>query len=329
MKRGFLNNTKARAKISGGDSEAPKKKTESGSTSGPSYYKAKYGVVEHAGLPEGYKLADLDVKELDPHRDPRTLPENLFLVTSLPIPLEAPAAAGTDRATACMLQSTTKAQILSTPGFPRPVPRPPAVRHRIGPAPGMDLGAFSTARIQRGEVILSERALLIAPGHLFGDDDYPSSFSEAQIQQAILVQAEQYLKVAFDRMDPEDKTAYMALANSHLQDGSGPILGIMRTNGVGAGPLTRPGTPPMPYSAVCKEISRLNHSCCPNTTALFDMPSFSFRLFALRDIASGEELTYPYIDVTAPAAERQKALEPYGFRCTCPACRDPTSDARR
>lgn len=71
-------------------------------------------------------------------------------------------------------------------------------------------------------------------------------------------------------------------------------------------------------------------SCSPNTATMFDMASFSFRLYAVRDIADGEELTYSYLDITAPAAFRQKTLEPYGFRCTCRACRDPhTSDARR
>jgi hypothetical protein len=44
----------------------------------------------------------------------------------------------------------------------------------------------------------------------------------------------------------------------------------------------------------------------------------------------GEELTFQYIDVMPTAAERNKALKPYAFVCTCPSCTDATaSNARR
>ncbi|KAF7351083.1 SET domain-containing protein [Mycena sanguinolenta] len=60
------------------------------------------------------------------------------------------------------------------------------------------------------------------------------------------------------------------------------------------------------------------------------MPSFSYRLYAVRDIAEGEELTYQYTDAVQSAAKRQTELKPYDFVCTCPACKDPSkSDPRR
>lgn len=68
----------------------------------------------------------------------------------------------------------------------------------------------------------------------------------------------------------------------------------------------------------------------PNVAHFWDKPSFSLQFRALRYIKAGEELTVTYCDFTAPAAERQKTLEPYGFRCTCVACQNPTvSDLRR
>jgi hypothetical protein len=60
------------------------------------------------------------------------------------------------------------------------------------------------------------------------------------------------------------------------------------------------------------------------------LPSFSYRLYAVRNIAAGEELTFQYIDVEPAAALRNEALKPYAVSCTCPACEDaPASDARR
>jgi len=42
---------------------------------------------------------------------------------------------------------------------------------------------------------------------------------------------EERLDIASKRMTDENRKAFMALANSHTEDGSGPILGIIRTNG--------------------------------------------------------------------------------------------------
>jgi hypothetical protein len=141
----------------------------------------------------------------------------------------------------------------------------------------------------------------------------------------------------------------MALANSHKEDGSGPIVGITRTNGLGISGL-RPGVDDGTnmYVAILKDISRLNHrqvhkqlwsdpgadgldiSCSANTSPHFDLASFSHRLYAVRDIAAGEELTFQYAEVVCSAAARNEALKPYDFVCTCPACMDaPASDARR
>ncbi|KAJ7575641.1 hypothetical protein C8J56DRAFT_1063242 [Mycena floridula] len=52
----------------------------------------------------------------------------------------------------------------------------------------------------------------------------------------------------------------------------------------------------------------------------------------LRDVGLGEEVTYCYCSgvISSPAAVRQKALEPYDFRCTYEACFHPeVSDPRR
>ncbi|KAJ7898809.1 hypothetical protein B0H14DRAFT_3852944 [Mycena olivaceomarginata] len=65
-------------------------------------------------------------------------------------------------------------------------------------------------------------------------------------------------------------------------------------------------------------------------TARFDITSFSFQLFAVRDIEAEEELTISYVATTDTTKERQTNLESYGFQCSCAACLAPSeSDATR
>ena len=71
------------------------------------------------------------------------------------------------------------------------------------------------------------------------------------------------------------------------------------------------------------------YSCGPNTGRVFDVKSFSMKLYAQRDIKEGEELTAAYCSLLSTTAQRRKALELYGFTCCCPHCIDPESDARR
>jgi hypothetical protein len=70
-------------------------------------------------------------------------------------------------------------------------------------------------------------------------------------------------------------------------------------------------------------------SCSPNTGMRFDMLSFSYQLFAVRDITEGEELTTQYTYLEYSAATRRKDLRRY-FHCTCSSCTDAVaSDPRR
>lgn len=62
-------------------------------------------------------------------------------------------------------------------------------------------------------------------------------------------------------------------------------------------------------------------SCISNIKPSFDFASFSLKIYAWGRIKKGDELVWSYIGYgSAPAAERQKALSPYGFRCKCRLC---------
>jgi hypothetical protein len=190
----------------------------------------------------------------------------------------------------------------------------PAFRIKATPGKGTGTGLFSTRAIKMGGLILSERPLFVAARVPYTPD------------------VEKYFQLSVSRMHPDAKSAFMALASSLEKDGSGPIIGIVRRHG-----LTLDGLPSgsklknildslhsggkaknETYRAICKIISRLSHryaclvwintvadilhSNSPNTEPRFDLRSFSYRLFAVRDIAAGEELTSTdtYLDCLEP-----------------------------
>jgi len=128
-------------------------------------------------------------------------------------------------------------------------------------------------------------------------------------------------------MHPDRRKRFTSLLNIH--DPSMPLYGICQTNGFGIGlddwPMAEWYEAEFRYIAVGDLVSRINHSCCPNVSNKFYVPAFAFEVFAVRDIPAGEEITTTYVDVFAPAAERQDQLEEYGFQCTCPACADPAA----
>ncbi|KAK7061309.1 ER lumen protein-retaining receptor [Favolaschia claudopus] len=232
--------------------------------------------------------------------------------------------------TECIFHEGSKEVIMAIPNFPRPMIHPKKVLFRMGPASGKGQGLFSKQAIKMGDLIFSERPLMLCTRVAPSGFTDPSYTREMIIQQG-LIQLEQCYQIAFNRLRPADRAEFMSLTNCHTEDGSGPLVGRVRTNGLGISGL-RPGVEGTlgRYSSVNKYISRLNHSCCANTYPLWDLNSFSFRVYASRDIAEGEELTFQYIGVLENTAGRQESLKPYSLVCTCPACTDPAaSDPRR
>ncbi|KAF7295989.1 ER lumen protein-retaining receptor [Mycena kentingensis (nom. inval.)] len=232
--------------------------------------------------------------------------------------------------TECLFKNGVSEMLYKIPNFPHPLPRLPSAKpaFRLAESPGRGLGLFSTRVLKQGDAILVERPLLITPAA------YPSStpnhYTLAQHFQHTLNEFERGVERVMEGMEPKHKKALMALYNSHTDDGSGPLVGRIRTNGIGVSELT-PGKDDAAsiHSATCELLSRLNHSCSPNTQPKFDLESFSFTLYAVRDIPEGDELTFQYIEAPKTTAERNKSLRPYGFQCSCSACNDPTSDTRR
>ena len=160
--------------------------------------------------------------------------DNAIIFTTLP-----PVKLGTtlddepDNWMECVLAGHIKCQILSTLGFLHPIEKTAGrkVYHHVEPSPFGGLGVFATHPVHTGDLIIAERPLLILPcGFEMTTRPGSKGLSEEEIIQVTMHKEEEHLGVAVKRMTGENWKVFMALANSHTEDGSGPILGIVHTN---------------------------------------------------------------------------------------------------
>ncbi|KAF9036935.1 hypothetical protein BDZ89DRAFT_1129974 [Hymenopellis radicata] len=196
-------------------------------------------------------------------------------------------------------------------------------------------------KIIQGELILSERALVVVPlcmPPMVHPEDFELVKDLSPEDQLFLYfqSAEMQLQTLLDRKTDEEREAYTSLHGCDVwKDGSGPLNDILRTNCFAIESLRKEGDNGAPgtfgtFTGVFLQLSRINHSCGPNASRRFHMPSFSMRLYAYRDIAQGEEITISYHErVWECAVSRQQDLDSYGFRCSCPSCANAAESDRR
>ena len=91
------------------------------------------------------------------------------------------------------------------------------------------------------------------------------------------------------------------------------------------------GNDPRSPTGMLPILSRINHSCCPNTEFHWDSGLSEEHLRATRDIREGEELLDCYLDLNLPGRltrdQRRNILRGgYGFWCDCQFCDKPQSE---
>lgn len=171
----------------------------------------------------------------------------------------------------------------------------------------MGKGAFATRIFHRGDLILAEKPIILLPE----SDDLKEGF------RAILS--------AVERLSPSDLVQFLSLHNSYNAPGGNLFIGIYRTNVLPGG--------------FCVDASRFNHSCSPNARYSWHPDSGRLRIFALTDIAIGEEIRVSYLasrNVYGSTRDerRRRCFAKFNFECLCPACSLggaalEASDARR
>ncbi|KZV71486.1 SET domain-containing protein [Peniophora sp. CONT] len=231
----------------------------------------------------------------------------------------------------CLLTPWMRDKITATPGWPQPIIHPPSLRYEIRRASGnRGLGVFATADIEAGALILAERPLLVNTSWTAAGIREPHLPYEKQVANAMRFSEEQAESI-FSRMSPENQKKYRSLSGS---DGFSPLTGIVRANawGIPVGTIDPEGvrfgvSSGTGYSTVGELSSRFNHSCQPDVKYSFNLPSFSMEFHAVRPIAKGEEMTVSYSGLGLGIELRKSRLKPYGFTCTCAACKGgPSAD---
>lgn len=206
--------------------------------------------------------------------------ENLTLITSVPQPVP-------DDEIECewIVNGSTKAKVFNAPGYPARIPKPrrPDL-YQILLTPNMGQGLFAKHDLKRGDLILAERPLIVAPRALLRlTGNLPEHYTLQQTMQISKTEFEYFLRAAFDRLPPESQADFKALHNAHTGDGSGPLFGIMRTNSYSTG-IYDGSNEKLSYGAICKIASRINHRC----------PSSFFKKAKKKTPVPDRELTAAY-----------------------------------
>jgi len=172
-----------------------------------------------------------------------------------------------DEACEWIVNGSTKGKVLNAPGYPARIPKPSRpdlfeVRSTLD----MGVGLFAKRNIKRGDLILAERPLLVSPRAVSSLSQGPerSNYTTRQFQQVVMFEYESMLEKVIERLSRGNQAAFRALHNAHTGDGSGPLLGIIRSNGYGIGNLydgSDSSDTTSCYGAVCKIGSRINHRC--------------------------------------------------------------------
>ncbi|KAH9940134.1 uncharacterized protein BXZ73DRAFT_43312 [Epithele typhae] len=216
------------------------------------------------------------------------------------------------------LCSLTVAEALNTTSFVTLPVYTARARTYVAKTESSGLGVFASTDVARGELLFREHPLLVYPQMVPFHSFRPPGEQYPELDDAI------------SKLSATDRQAFFNLANSCPYESS-PTKGIIDTNAVHIGLLSGSQAE---YAAVCKQLSRVNHSCSPNGHYHFCPSSLSLELRALQPISAHTEVTISYVDPTLPRAARLAALASYAFTCTCPSCSlpesvSPESDARR
>ncbi|KAF2753366.1 SET domain-containing protein [Pseudovirgaria hyperparasitica] len=186
----------------------------------------------------------------------------------------------------------------------------------IRESPGKGFGAFATKKIAARSCILRERPLfvIVMPWEVVGNDNVVDAYRSLGPQEQQIFQA----MIAYETEKNGSEFRF-------------PEYATMLRNKFSQPPC---------YEAMCVISSRLNHACLPNAACPIDEEAdsgenISVAMFALRDIAEGEEITFNYNEDWAYMSTHiRRAAMRWAFECSCPVCHpnnplQPISNMRR
>jgi hypothetical protein len=126
------------------------------------------------------------------------------------------------------VNASTIPKVRNAPGYPAQIPNPrlPDL-YEIRSTLDMGMGVFAKRDIVRGEIIFSERPLLVIPDNI---KQLRQGDALGHSHQITLSEYESLLEAAVASLPPENQAGYRPLQNNYTSDKCGPLLGIVRTN---------------------------------------------------------------------------------------------------
>jgi len=180
---------------------------------------------------------------------------------------------------------------------------------QVRSSPTAGKGLFATKKLQTGDLIFSERPLIVTMSRF--TDKTPADL-------------EQCLQVLWMRL-PDEQGVVLATLH-HSANPPLPLQDIVSLNGWGFDP--HPGA--AYHTGIFPTYARCNHSCAPNAMARFSHATFAIEVRAVRAVAPGEELFVSYVNVLDDRPTRNFALKNnYGFECRCRLCAGAGLDATK
>ncbi|KUJ19090.1 SET domain-containing protein [Mollisia scopiformis] len=169
---------------------------------------------------------------------------------------------------------------------------------KIQEVPGKGLGVVANQDIAAGTCIISEAPLITTEGISMANTDI----------------AEQQLLNALKKLSKADQERFRSLHNYYTaSDPTHPLSGICKSNGYPLGTNTEVG-------GVFADISRINHSCLPNTVQYWNPLHEKQTIHAVRPIPNGGEVTTSYLAGGTSQERKQFLKENFGFDCACEVC---------
>jgi hypothetical protein len=193
--------------------------------------------------------------------------------------------------------SVSKSELAKIPGF------------EVADAGVKGLGAVALQEFHRGDLVIAEAPLF----SIIQREDNERFNREAA-------------EAAINALSPEKRKEYESLHNTH-SNRVARNWGIFSTNVFQMTDDT---------CGIFLQCSRFNHSCSPNARYSWNPQAKRLRIYALRDIARGDEILVTYLGgrnvYGSTRAERRVRLQLRGFTCYCDVCTQPdtvASDERR
>lgn len=178
-------------------------------------------------------------------------PHELICTTQPAVPIDATREHYPDGWTECLITGLMKQTVLQTPSFCQPLSQPDHVSYRVGTASAPNdptskplPGLYATKKLEMGDLILSERPVLIVPAMMRVGEIFSELLSQLDNHDQATVVSNQWqetLETVFGRLSKEDQEEFWKLRDIRQRNGKKSIDGIVKANGFAILGLADPG----------------------------------------------------------------------------------------